>query len=176
MCKTCGDDHQMLWCRFACGCFGLVSEVVANDHVCGYGGSAVCPHCQATVNTLDDVRSGGHMWEEDAINHPAFAHHKKTDWDNLSTLCQHYREAGFDLLKLAMLNESYRKDYLQLKEWSVKMRNGELQRFSAHLDESGDRDFYDLYFPGWNDKKKKHAPSQKARKIKAKRAAAMHEE
>ena len=164
MCKTCERDYKMLWCRFACGCFGHVSEVVANDHMCGYGGSAVCPHCQATVNNLDDVRSGGHIWEQDAMNHRVFGNERVSVWGDKSTLCQQYRESVYDLLKFYwkahgvpqyMFNQDEIIDHLLeypdcFDKWTADYRS----------------------LTGWT-KKKKHAPSQKARKIKAKRAAAI---
>ena len=163
MCKTCGRDHKMVWCRLACGCFGHVSEVVANDHMCGYGGSAVCPHCQATVNNMDDVRSGGHNWEQDAMNHPLFGHEQVKICGDKSIFCQLYRESGNSLLAF---------------HWKVTgqdpctLNQAEVDELVEFMDaDQLERWRESLLIP----KKKKHAPSQKARKIKAKRAAAMHE-
>ena len=163
MCKTCERNYKMMWCRFGCGCFGHVSEVVANDHMCGYGGSAVCPHCQAPVNTLDEVRSGGHKWEEDAMNHPLFGHEQVSIVGDKSTFCRLYRESGNSLLAF---------------QWKVTgqdpctLNQAEVDELVEFLDaDQLERWRESLLIP----KKKKHAPSQKARRIKAKRAAAMHE-
>ena len=155
---------QLLWCRFGCGCFGHVSEVAANDHVCGYGGAAVCPHCQDLVTTLDDVRSGGHMWEQDAMNHPLFGTEKVSIVGDKSTFCQLYRESGNSLCAF---------------QWKVPgqdpctLNQAEVDELVEFLDaDQLERWRESLLIP----KKKKHAPSQKARRSKAKRAAAMHVE
>lgn len=163
MCIDCGNDMKLFWCRFECGCFGHVDEVVANDHVCGYGGYALCPHCQAPVNTLDTVRSGGHIWAQDAMNHPLFGHEQVQICGDKSTFCQLYRESGNSLLAF---------------HWKVPgqdpctLNQAEVDELVEFMDaDQLERWRESLLIP----KKKKHAPSQKARKIKAKRAAAMHE-
>ena len=163
MCKTCERNYKMMWCRFGCGCFGHVSEVVANDHMCGYGGSAVCPHCQAPVNTLDEVQSGGHKWEEDAMNHPLFGHEQVSIVGDKSTFCRLYHESGNSLLAFhwkvpgqdpCTLNQA------EVDELVEFMDADQLERWRESLLMS---------------KKKKHAPSQKARRIKARRNAILHE-
>lgn len=165
MCIHCGGNMKLFWCKFGgCGCFVHVSEVEANDHVCGYGGAAVCPHCQELVATLDEVRSGGHIWEQDAMNHPLFGTEQVSVVGDKSTFCQLYRESGNSLCVF---------------QWKVPgqdpctLNQAEVDELVEFMDADQLEQWRkSLLIP----KKKKNAPSQKARRIKAKRAAAMHAE
>jgi hypothetical protein len=176
MCITCEklNDYQMVWCRFGCGCLGHVSEYVANDHVCGYGGSAICPHCHELVNTLDEVRSGGHMWEQDAMNHPLFGHEQVSISGDKSTFCQLYRESGNSLLAFHWKVPGQDPDTLnqaEVDELVEFLDADQLERWRIDCNEVWLRKAeLKAQLPA---KKKKHAPSQKARKLKARRAAAM---
>jgi len=139
--------------------------------MCGYGGSAVCPHCQDLVTTMDEVRSGGHKWEQDTMNHPLFGHEQVSIVGNKSTFCRLYRESGNSLLAF---------------HWKVPgqdpctLNQAEVDELVEFMDaDQLERWRESLLIP------KKKTPSQKARKIKprfakpnfvkAKRAAAMHE-
>lgn len=184
MCIDCGNDMKLLWCRFGCGCFGHVSEFAANDHVCGYGGAAVCPHCQDLVTTMDEVRSGGHIWQQDAMNHPLFGTEEVSIVGDKSTFCQLYRESGNSLCAFQWKVERSAIDGTSMPgQDPCTLNQSEVDELVEFMDAAQLEQWRKSLLISQSDssasdipKKKKHAPSQKARRIKAKRAAAMHAE
>ena len=149
-----------MWGRVnECKCFMNVTSVADEGlHVCGVH---VCPHCLVPVSNMAEAITGGHIWQQDMYNHPLFGNDVvEICYHDKSKICDFYRQSGRNLLAFRWKVPGQDPCYLnqaEVDELVEFMDADQLQRWRESL-----------LIP----KKKKHAPSQKARKIKAKRAAA----
>lgn len=169
-----------MWGRVKeCRCFmNVISVADEGLHVCGMH---VCPHCLVPVSNMVEAITGGHIWQQDMYNHPLFGNDVvEICHDDKSKICDFYRRSGRNLLafrwKVPGEDPSY-FNQAEVDELVEFMDADQLERWRV-----------DCLRPRASSsmqKKKKHAPSQapfgaslrqKARKIKAKRAAAIEEQ
>jgi hypothetical protein len=130
-----------------CGCFVNLSYFNMYGHDCNV--ATLCPCCGESVSSGEACLAGGHDWYEDLVNtYDNSFDIAFGDRARFKGVCNQYAEAR--RLALAGNEDEARMQAL-------------LHTICAQI--------LDSMVP----KKKKHAPSQKARKIKAKRAAAIHE-
>jgi hypothetical protein len=107
------------------------------------------------------------------MNHPLFGHEQVSIFGDKSTFCRLYRESGNSLLAFQWKvtgQDPCTLNQAEVDELVEFMDADQLERWRVEC-EARSRSDATSSMP----KKKKHAPSQKARRIKARRNAILHE-